>query len=166
MKQSGGRIYISLAILICSLLIANIIIMVRKPATAPIMETVKKEAPEDSSMKKGVFREDNTVPPKEDQVLPLFSLANKTAIVSGSGAGIGLAVVQAFAEAGANVAIWYHSNKDALDRAADIEERYGVKCKASQKILNLCIIHTDPCKARHIKWMLPTSKTRRRLSTT
>ncbi len=44
--------------------------------------------------------------PKETQVTQLFSLKHKTAIVSGSGAGIGLQVVQAFAEAGANVAIW------------------------------------------------------------
>ena len=49
--------------------------------------------------------------------------------MSGSGAGIGLAVVKAYAEAGANVAIWYHSNKEALDRAKEIEEKYGVKCK-------------------------------------
>lgn len=62
-------------------------------------------------------------------MLKLFSLKGKTAIVSGSGAGIGLAVVKAYAEAGANVAIWYHSNKEALDRAKEIEEKYGVKCK-------------------------------------
>lgn len=88
----------------------------------------KKEAPEDSSMKNGIFNEDNTKPPTEERVLPLFSLKHKTAIVSGSGAGIGLAVVKAFAEAGANVAIWYHSNKEALDRAKEIEKMYGVKC--------------------------------------
>ena len=127
-KRSHGRILISLSVLLCSLLIANLVIMVRKPATAPMVEYVKKEAPEDSSMKKGLFQEDNTVPPKEERVLPLFSLKGKTAIVSGSGAGIGFAVVNAFAEAGANVAIWYHSNKKALDRAAEIEETYGVKC--------------------------------------
>lgn len=128
-RQSHGKIVISLLVLICSLLVANLAIMVRKPATAPVVEYVKKEAPEDSSMKKGLFQENNTVPPKEERVLPLFSLKNKTAIVSGSGAGIGLAVVKAFAEAGANVAIWYHSNKDALDRAREIEKTYGVKCK-------------------------------------
>lgn len=103
--------------------------MVRnKLATAPILETMKKEAPEDSSMKKGLFQEDNTKAPNAERVLPLFSLKNKTAIVSGSGAGIGLAVAQGFAEAGANVAIWYHGNKKALDRAAEIEKTYGVKC--------------------------------------
>lgn len=121
-----------MCIFISSLLIANIVAMVRRPAVAPMAEHVKKEAPEDSSMKKGLFQEDNTVPPTEERVLPLFSLKHKTAIVSGSGAGIGLAVVKAFAEAGANVAIWYHSNKNALDRAAEIEETYGVKCMLFQ----------------------------------
>lgn len=74
--------------------------------------------------------QDNTAAPKQDQVLPLFSLKGKTAIVSGAGAGIGLAVAQGFAEAGANVAIWYNSNKKAIERAEEIEKKYGVKCKS------------------------------------
>ena len=84
----------------------------------------------DGAMNKGLFTHGNTTAPKNDRVLPLFSLKGKTAIVSGAGAGIGLAVAQGFAEAGANVAIWYNSNKKAIDRAADIEKTYGVKCKA------------------------------------
>lgn len=81
-------------------------------------------------MKGGEFRHYNTKPPKSagNHVLPLFSLKGKTAIISGAGAGIGLAVAQAFAEAGANVAIWYNTNKKALDRAEEIEKEYGVKC--------------------------------------
>ena len=91
----------------------------------------EKQSPEDASMNKdGVFREDNTKAPKETEVMPLFSLKGRTAIVSGAGAGIGLQVAQAFAEAGANVAIWYHGNKQALDRAAEIEKKYGVKCES------------------------------------
>ena len=80
-------------------------------------------------IKDGVFTHDNTVAPKSEKVLPLFSNKGKTAIVSGAGAGIGLAVAQALAESGANVAIWYNSNKKALDRAAEIEREYGVKCE-------------------------------------
>lgn len=80
-------------------------------------------------MKNGIFRDYNTTAPKETSVLPLFNLKHKTAIVSGAGGGIGLQVAQGFAEAGANVAIWYHGNKQALDRAAEIEKKYGVKCK-------------------------------------
>ncbi|OTB07705.1 hypothetical protein M426DRAFT_317610 [Hypoxylon sp. CI-4A] len=64
--------------------------------------------------------------------MPLFSLQGRTAIVSGAGAGIGLEIAHAFAEAGANVAIWYNSNRKALKEAAAIEALYGVKCKAYQ----------------------------------
>lgn len=79
--------------------------------------------------KDGKFIHDKMEAPKADRVLPLFSLKGKTAIVSGAAAGIGYAVVQAFAEAGANVAIWYNSNTKAIAKAAEIEETFGVKCK-------------------------------------
>ena len=104
--------------------------MVRNiPDAVTPQPVIMKQSPEDSAMKNGLFQVNNTVPPKEDQIIPLFQLTHRTAIVSGSDRGIGLRVAQAFAEAGANVAIWYHSNKDALERAAEIEEKYGVKCK-------------------------------------
>lgn len=59
----------------------------------------------------------------------LFSLKGRTAIVTGAGAGIGLAVAQGYAEAGANVAIWYNSNQKTVERAAEIETKYGVQCR-------------------------------------
>lgn len=80
-------------------------------------------------MEGGVFRRNNTAPPADGPVMPLFSLAGKTAILSGAGQGIGLAVAKAFAEAGANVAIWYNSNSEAVAEAAAIEKTYNVKCK-------------------------------------
>ena len=78
--------------------------------------------------KDGNFSRDNTIAPTSDRVLPLFSLVGRTAIVSGAGAGIGLAVAHALAEAGANVAIWYNSNKKAIAEAENIQTVYGVKC--------------------------------------
>lgn len=81
------------------------------------------------AMDGGNFNHHNTVAPKEEKVFPLFNNTGKTAIVTGAGAGIGLAVAQALAESGANVAIWYHGNRKALDRAEDIEKEYGVKCR-------------------------------------
>ena len=76
------------------------------------------------------FAENNTQPTSAvNGILSLFSLKGKTAIVVGSGAGIGLAVANAYAEAGANVALWYNSNKGAVQRAAEIEKKYGVQCK-------------------------------------
>jgi len=86
----------------------------------------------DDAMNGGSFKHDNTTAPKVTHVLPLFSLKGRTAIISGAGAGIGLAVARGYAEAGANVVIWYHSNRKALEKAADIEKEFGVKCKAYQ----------------------------------
>jgi sorbose reductase len=77
----------------------------------------------------GNFKHGNTTAPAfTDRVMPLFSLKGRTAIVSGAGAGIGLAVAYALAEAGANVAIWYNSNKKAIAEAEKIEKEFGVKC--------------------------------------
>ncbi|KAF3904021.1 hypothetical protein AA313_de0206330 [Arthrobotrys entomopaga] len=79
------------------------------------------------------FQHNNTQKPKADMKLsPLLSLKGRTAIVTGAGAGIGYAVVEAFAEAGANVALWYKSSKTAVEKAAHISESYGVTCKAYQ----------------------------------
>ncbi|KAF7554307.1 hypothetical protein G7Z17_g3011 [Cylindrodendrum hubeiense] len=80
----------------------------------------------------GLFPHDNMDVPEGNRILPLFSLKGRTAIVSGAGAGIGLGVAQGLAEAGANVVIWYNSNKQALVEAEAIEKTYGVKCKAYQ----------------------------------
>lgn len=38
--------------------------------------------------------------------------------------------MQGFAEAGANVALWYNSSQKAVERAAEIEAKYGVKCNS------------------------------------
>jgi len=70
---------------------------------------------------------DRYSPRDGDAVLPLFSLKGRTAIVSGAGAGIGLAVADALAEAGANVVIWYNSNKKAVERAEAMGKKWGVK---------------------------------------
>ncbi|KAH8588808.1 sorbose reductase SOU1 [Bisporella sp. PMI_857] len=78
----------------------------------------------------GDFVQNNTTPPEPST--NIFSLAGRTAIISGAGGGIGLAVAEAFAGAGANVAIWYNSNARAVEEAHNIEVKYNVKCKAYQ----------------------------------
>ncbi|CUM64588.1 uncharacterized protein PRCAT00002196001 [Priceomyces carsonii] len=71
-----------------------------------------------------------TKPPSlSHKVLDLFSLKGKVASVTGSSGGIGYAVAEAYALAGADVAIWYNS-RPAEDKAKAISEKHGVKCKA------------------------------------
>lgn len=83
------------------------------------------------SIQNGVFQRNNTVPPPNNGVMSLFSLKGRTAIISGAGAGIGLAIAKAYAEAGANVAIWYNTNRETIETAAAIEKTYNVKCTFS-----------------------------------
>lgn len=68
-------------------------------------------------------------PKPAPKVMDLFSLKGKVASVTGSSTGIGLAVAECYAEAGADVAIWYNSTP-ADDKAKAISEKHGVKCKA------------------------------------
>lgn len=68
-------------------------------------------------------------PKLAENSLDLFSLKGKVASVTGSSRGIGLAVATAYAQAGADVAIWYNSTpSDEL--AKEISQKYGVRCKA------------------------------------
>ena len=73
-------------------------------------------------------------------ILDRFSLANKTAIISGAGSGIGYSVATAYAELGCNVAIWYHTNTKAVEKAEALAKQYNVKCKAIPCVSH--VIHT------------------------
>ncbi|RLV94790.1 Sorbose reductase SOU1 [Spathaspora sp. JA1] len=65
-------------------------------------------------------------------VLDLFSLRGKVATVTGSSQGIGYAVAEAFAQAGADIAIWYNSSTDAITIAESFAKKYNVRAKAYQ----------------------------------
>jgi sorbose reductase len=61
--------------------------------------------------------------------LSLFSLRGRTAIVSGVAAtGIGYAIADILAEAGANVAVLYNRNVSAIAAADTIARTYRVQC--------------------------------------
>jgi sorbose reductase len=75
----------------------------------------------------GGFVHENTSAPEHPSLMQMFSLKGKTAIVTGAGAGIGLAVAEGLAEAGANVALWWSTNPKCAERAAEIASKYGVE---------------------------------------
>ncbi|KAF5097207.1 hypothetical protein D0Z00_002484 [Geotrichum galactomycetum] len=68
-------------------------------------------------------------PKPANHILDLFSLKGKVASVTGSSTGIGYAVAEAFAQAGADVALWYNSH-NAEAKAKALSEKYGIKAKA------------------------------------
>lgn len=82
-------------------------------------------------MVNGNFCHDNNTFKDKPSVIDMFSLKGKTADVTGVGAAIWLSVAYSLAEAGANVAIWYYSNKKRIEEAAIIEKIYGVQCRLS-----------------------------------
>ncbi|KAJ4267465.1 Sorbose reductase sou1 [Fusarium torreyae] len=65
-------------------------------------------------------------------VMKRFSLEGKTAIITGATAGIGRAVAEAYAEAGAIIALWYFSNEKGPESAEEISKKYNVKVNAYQ----------------------------------
>lgn len=62
----------------------------------------------------------------------LFSLRERTAVVTGGASGIGLAIAKRYAEAGANVAIADTNRTLAMESAARICEQYGMKALVVQ----------------------------------
>ena len=59
----------------------------------------------------------------------IFMLSSKTALVTGSTSGIGLAIAQTFAKNGANVVINGFGDAEAIEKErAGIEKEHGVKC--------------------------------------
>jgi len=72
------------------------------------------------------------VPDTSNNVLEQFKLSGRVAIITGAADGIGLAVTEAYAEAGANVVLWYNSNKAAITRAEELAKQHNIKAKAYQ----------------------------------
>ncbi len=58
-----------------------------------------------------------------------LSLKGRTAIVSGAASGLGLAIAETLAGAGANVAILFHSSTTATEAAHSVAEKYNVQCE-------------------------------------
>lgn len=69
-------------------------------------------------------------PTLPDSVFKMFQMHDKVVIITGGTGGIGYQVARGLAEAGANVALWYHKSSRAEQLAASLEKEFGVKAKA------------------------------------
>lgn len=69
-------------------------------------------------------------PKISDSVMDMFSLKGKVAVITGSGTGIGYQVARGYAEAGADLAMWYRSTKDTIQKAEELSKEFGIKAKA------------------------------------
>ncbi|OGE52376.1 hypothetical protein PENARI_c010G05357 [Penicillium arizonense] len=69
-------------------------------------------------------------PDTPSNVMEQFQMKGKVVAVTGAADGLGHAISQAMAEAGAHVALWYNSNNVAIEKAQDLEKQHGVKASA------------------------------------
>lgn len=60
----------------------------------------------------------------------MFRMHGKVTIITGGTGGIGYNVARGLAEAGSDIALWYHTSTEGAILAAAIEKDYGVRCKA------------------------------------
>ncbi|PKS13164.1 hypothetical protein jhhlp_000508 [Lomentospora prolificans] len=69
-------------------------------------------------------------PDTPSNVVEQLRMNGKVVVVTGAADGIGYAVAEGMAEAGANVALWYNSNDAAIAKAAALAGKHGVKASA------------------------------------
>ncbi|KAL4882741.1 hypothetical protein BJY04DRAFT_226858 [Aspergillus karnatakaensis] len=69
-------------------------------------------------------------PNTPSNVMNQLSMAGKVVVITGAADGIGLAVTEAMAEAGAHVALWYNSNDAAVSRAEELAKEHKIEAKA------------------------------------
>lgn len=77
-------------------------------------------------------RQPRPFPNIPENVLDQFKLNNRVVCINGASDGIGFAVAEGMAEAGANLALWYNSNSAAVTKGAELAKRYSITVKAYQ----------------------------------
>lgn len=81
-------------------------------------------------------------PNTSSNVIEQLKLNGKVAVVTGAADGIGLAVAEGYAEAGAYVVFWYNTNEAAVQKAEEVAKLHGVKTKAYKVDGKQCLLRT------------------------
>ncbi|KAF7560276.1 hypothetical protein G7046_g3867 [Stylonectria norvegica] len=71
-------------------------------------------------------------PPVQDSIFQSFRLDGRTVIITGGCGGIGYEIARGLAEAGANLALWYHTSPAHQKIQAKISQDFGVKVQTYQ----------------------------------
>ncbi|CAG8139659.1 unnamed protein product [Penicillium olsonii] len=69
-------------------------------------------------------------PDTPSNVLQQFQMKGKVVVITGAADGLGYAVAESMAEAGANVALWYNSNDVAIEKAKALADQHSIKTSA------------------------------------
>ncbi|KAJ9605437.1 hypothetical protein H2200_010094 [Cladophialophora chaetospira] len=77
-------------------------------------------------------RAPNPVPNTPENVLEQFRMNGRVVVVNGASDGIGFAVAEAMAEAGANLALWYNTNDAAIEKGKVLSSTFNIKVQAYQ----------------------------------
>lgn len=102
----------------------QLLLSTNRYANTPIMSMTLEDA--------SARREPRPAPNTPESVFAQLSMVGKTVVITGGADGIGYAVAEAVAEAGADVALWYNSNSAAIGKAEQLERKYKIKSKAYQ----------------------------------
>ncbi|KAF1958503.1 putative NADP-dependent mannitol dehydrogenase [Byssothecium circinans] len=77
-------------------------------------------------------RPPNQPPSIPSNVLEQFSLRDRVCVITGASGGIGSAIAEGYAEAGAHLALWYNSNPSAITLASSLSKTHNITAKAFQ----------------------------------
>ena len=72
------------------------------------------------------------VPNTSEKVFEQFRLNGRVVVITGASDGIGFAAAEAMAEAGADLALWYNTNKAVIEKGAQLATDFGIKVKTYQ----------------------------------
>lgn len=72
------------------------------------------------------------VPSTSENVFEQLRMDGRVVAITGASDGIGFAVAEAMAEAGAHLALWYNTNNAAVKKGSELAFKYGIKVEAYQ----------------------------------